>query len=322
MFSRFLNSLVVFFFSYNVSSDSDFSLQIHQQIQIELEQAAARGMVSTRSQDNTPIGGASQNIARGKKRKTGKEGEDSPARPATKRRRGSAKLNGDAALSSSARRRGSPRRRGSAKIANDDVTYVANHNESIQEPSLQGSPTIPAPLPGINSDQTLEDEEDKAIQLAMKKPNNTKDIGSEVLDAHDRVKTGAEGATRSTKGKARKERMKDSEGIVNMHKNSANVDTESEKPRISSTTAAKPSHKRFGSEEIEVPGTVSTIGIEKRKEGPGELSEDESASGDEAPETVTASAGFDKARTSALGAAKVAARYYFRDSNVPIVGLK
>ena len=322
MFSKFLHSLVVFFFSYNVSSDSGFSLQIYQQIQIDLEQAAARGMVSTRSQDNTPIGGASQNVARGKKRKTGKEGEDTPAQPATKRRRGSAKLDGDAALSSSARKRGRPRRRGSAKVANDDLTHVANHNESIQEPSLQGSPTTPAPLPGINSDQTLEDEEDKAIEMATKKPNNTEDIGTEVLDAHDRVKPGAEDATRSTKGRAKKERMKDSEGIVNMHKNSANVDTESEKPTMAFTTAAKASHKRFGSEEIEVPGTISTIGIEERKEGPGESSEDESVSGDEAPETVTASAGFDKARTSALGATKVAARYYFRDSNVPIVGLK
>ena len=323
MFSNFLTSLAVFLFSYNDSSDSEVSLQIHQQIQIELEQAAARGMVSTRSQDNTPIAGASQNVVRGTKRKTDKGGEDSPAQPATKRRRGSAKLNSDATLSSSARKRGRKRRSGSAKIANDNVTHVTGRNESIQEPSLQGSPTAPAPLPEINSDRTLEDEEDKAIEVgAMKNPNNTKDTRSEVLEAHDRVKPGAEGTTRSIKGRARKAGMKDSEGIANVHKNSANVDTKSNEPTVSLTTAAKPTHKRFGSEEIEISGTISTMGIEEREEGREDLPEDESVSGDEAPEMVTASAGFDEARTSALGAAKVAARYYFRDSNFPIAGLK
>ena len=298
------------------SSDSEFSSQIHQQIQIELEQAAARGMVSTRSQDNTPIGGASQNIVRGKKRKTIKEGEDSPVQPATKRRRASAELDGDAALSSSAPKQGRPRRRGSAKTADDNVTHVKDHNDSTQEPSLHESPTTPARLSGINSDQMLEDAEDKATDVVMK-PGNTSDTGSEVPDAHDQVKPGAEDATRSIKGRARKERMEDSEGFATMHKNSAKVDTKSKKPIISSTTAAKPSHKRFGSEETEVPGTISTVGIEERREGPGESSEDESVSGDEAPETVTASAGFDKARTSAQGAAKVAARYSFRDQIFP-----
>ena len=321
MFSKFLHSLAVFLSSYNAFSGSEFSRQIHQQIQIELEQAAARGMVSTRSQDNTPIGGASQNVLQGKKRKTDKEGEDSPAQPATKRRRGSAKSDSDAALSSSAHKRGRPRRRGSAKIANDNVTHITDHNESIQEPSLQGSPTIPARLPGINSDETLEDEEDKAIEVAIKS-SNTKDTGSQVLDAHDRMKLGAEGATRSIEGRAKKERMKDSEGSAGLHKHSANVITKSEKPTMSFITAAKPTHQRFGSEEIEVPGTISTIGIEERKERREDLSEDESVSGDEAPETVTVSAGFDKARTSALRAAKVAARYYFRDSNFRIVRLK
>ena len=318
MFSKFLHSLAVFLFPYSLSSDSEFSPRIHQQIQIELEQAIARGMVSTRSQDTTPIGGASQNFVRGKKRKTGKEGEDSPAQPATKRRRASAKLDGDAALSSSPPKQGRPRRRGSAKIADDNVTHVKDHNESIEEPSFPGSHTIPAPLPGINSDQPLENVEDKIIEGGMKKPNNTSDTGSEVLDAHDQVKFSAEGATRSIKGRARKERMEDSEGVANMHKNSANVDTKSKKSPIPFTTAAKPSHKRFGSEEPEVPGTIPTIGMEEQRESPGELSEDESVSGDEAPEMVTASAGFDKARTSAQGAAKVAARYSFRDQIFPL----
>ena len=322
MFSKFLHSLAVFFFSHNISGDSEISLQIDQQIQIELEQAAARGMVSTRSQDNTPITGTSQNVERGKKRKTSKEREDSSAPPATKRRRGSANLDGEAALSSSAREQGRPRRRGSARIANDNVIHVIDHKDSVQEPSLQGSPTTPAPLPGINSDQMLEDEEDKAVEVVMKKPDSTEDTGSEALVAHERVKLGVEGATQSLNGRAKKKKMKDSERVVNAHKNSANVDTKSKKSTESFTTAAKPSHKRFGSEEIEVPSTISTIGIEERKAGPGELFEDESASEDEAPEMVTASAGFDKARKSALEAAKIAARYYFRDLNVPIVGLK
>ena len=325
MFSSFLHSLAALSFSYNAPSDSKVILQIHQQIQTELEQAAARGMVSTSSQDNTPIAGTSQNVVRGTKRKTDKGGEDSPAQPVTKRRRSSAKLNGDAEVSSNARKRSKPRRSGPApaKTANDNVTQGTGHNESTQEPSLQGGPTIAAPLPEINSDRTLGDAEDKAIEVGiMKKPNNTKNKGSEVLDAHDRVKPGAEGTTRSIKGRARKERMKDSEGVADVHKNSANVDTKSEEPTTSLTTAARPTHKHFGSEEIEIPGTISTIVVEEREEDREDLSEDEGVSGDEAPETVTASAGFDEARISALGAAKVAARYYFRDSKIPIIRLK
>lgn len=317
MFSKISYFFAAFLFSYNFPCDSGFSLQIDQQIQIELERAAQQGMVSTRSQESTPAGGISQDVVLKKKRKAGGGGEDLPAQPATKRRRRSVKSNSDAAPSS-VHKPSRPRRRGSAKTMNGDVVRVMDREqsdrESDQEPSSQGSRPTSPPMPGIATDQTVgEDKEDKAIEVAIVKPIYTRDMSNEVLDAHDQVKLGAEGATRSRKGRTKGKRTEDPEGIASVDKSGAESSTIRNKPGSSFATATQATHKRFGSEDVEVPRTVSSSSIEGRKGSREDVSEDEVESGDEAPEMVTVSGGFDKARTSALGAAKVAARYVFSD---------
>lgn len=71
--------------------------------------------------------------------------------------------------------------------------------------------------------------------------------------------------------------------------------------------AAKATHKKFGNEDVDTQ--ESSPLEEKVKDLASETSsESDHESEDEAPETVTASAGFNNARTAVLEAAKVAAR--------------
>ena len=75
-------------------------------------------------------------------------------------------------------------------------------------------------------------------------------------------------------------------------------DAEARPPKVVKTT-----HKRFGIEDVPFP-----LG-EKAEDVASEISSDvDSDSEDEAPETVTTSAGFNNARTAVLEATKVAAR--------------
>ena len=311
MLSRISSSSAAFLFPYDALSVSESSFQVDRQILTELKQAAEQGMVSTRSQDNTPAGGAAQAskllypqvVVHVQKRKTGNTGEESPAQPMTKRRRRSASSNGDAAR---------PRNKGSPKTTNGDVAHTIDNNESDQKSSSQGSrPTSPQ-TPRIITEQTLDsDKEDKAVEVAVNKPNHIEDLDNEVLDVNNRAMLGAEDSTGSRKGRAKKKKTKGLEGTAIVGKDGADVIAIGRKPETSSVTPAKATHKRFGSEDIEVPGTITSTGIEDWDEGQEDVSEDENESGDEAPETVTASAGFDKARTSVLEAAKGAARYVF-----------
>lgn len=69
---------------------------------------------------------------------------------------------------------------------------------------------------------------------------------------------------------------------------------------------AKPKHKRFGSEDaVETAPQFATGGAESEHRSSAAENEE---SEDDAPETVTVSAGFDEARTSAIKAAKLAAK--------------
>lgn len=319
MFSRIFRSSAALLFPYKGPVESASSLQVEQQIQTELEQAAGQGMVSTRSQDNTPAAGASQPskilhprvVVLVKKRKIDNGGDGSPVQNVTKRRRGSTKSNGDAAPSSGTGKPGRPRKRTSEKIAIGDAVLAVDHNQSHQEPSTQGSPPDPPQAPANTTEQTIDyDKNDRAIEFALDKPNHTLGSNDEALEAHEQVKSNPGSATRSRKDK-RSKKSRDSDRAAGVNGVEADISTVSKEPQISSATAAKATHKRFGSEEIDGLGTIPSDGIEEREGSQRNLSEDEDESEDEAPEALTASAGFEKARISALDAAKVAARYGF-----------
>ena len=320
MFSRLLYFLSDSLSPYHNLSESSSSLHVDKQIQTELEQAAERGMVSTRSQDNTPAGATSQPskilypqvVVREKKRKVDIEGEESPAQAVTKKRRRSAKSNGDAAPSSKASKPGRPRRSASRKAVHGDVAEAIDHNESDQKPSTQGSLPNPPQTPRMPTEQTVDDgKEGKAIEAATNIPNHTSGLDDEVSEADDPAKPDAGSATRSRKGKTSKKRTRGSERTAGVDEDVADISIREKKPDTAFATAAKATHKRFGSEDIEVLRPLTSSNIEEQEGGQEDLSVHDGESEDEAPETVTASAGFEKARTSALDAARVAARYVF-----------
>ena len=319
MISRNLRSSDAFVVPYESLSDSALSLLVVQQIRTELEQAAERGMVSTRSQENTPAAGAirpskilyPQVVVLEKKRKFDDEGQDSPAQAVTKVGRRSAKSNGDAAPSSSARRPGRPRKRDSEKITISDAVHVVDHNQSDQKPSRQASRPDPPQTPEITAEKTIDyDEKDKAIEVAINEPSHTPSSGDEALEAHEQLSSHSGSATTSRKAKSRR-KSKGSDGTAGVNGNGANMSPLGRKPETPSVAAAKATHKRFDSEDIEVPVTLPSATVEERQGSQESIPEGAYGSEDEAPETVTASAGFEKARTSALDAAKVAARYIF-----------
>lgn len=318
MFSTIQRSSAAFLFPYNAFVESASSLQVDQQLQTELEQAVEQGMVSTRSQDSTPAGGASQPskppyphvVVREIRREADNEGDYSPAQAATKRRRRSAESDGDAAPPSGAGKPGRPRRRAPAESRDVDAIRATDRIESDQKSPTQGSRPNPPQTPKTTTKQAIDDgKEDNAIQVAIKKPIDTLNLCSEVLDGHDQVKLDAEGVRRSRKSKIPKKRTKDSEGVAGVDGDGGGIRSLRKNPESSFATNAKATHKRFGSEDIEVLGTVPSTGVQEQRGSQEDISEDGSESEDEAPETVTASAGFDKARTSALDAAKVVARY-------------
>lgn len=320
MFSRLLHYSATFLFPYTNSEELTSTFRAGKQISSELERAAEQGMVSTRSQDNTPAGGAShpmkelypQVVVLEKKRKAAYGAEESPAQDVRKRRRRSAsvKSNGDATPSPNARRPGRPRKRTSADTLNGGATYAVDHDKPDPESSTQGSGPQGPQAPRVTTEQTIDDDkEDTAIEVAINEPDLRTSLDDEVSEAHDQVVSYPDSARRSRMGKIPKKRTKHSDGNAGTDENGTDISALGKKIESSSTTVAKATHKRFGSEDIEVLGPVPSTVIEDREEGQEDLAEDNGESEDEAPETVTASVGFDKARASALDAAKVAARY-------------
>ena len=317
MFSRVLHFSAAFLFPYITSTESLSSLQVDKQIQTELEQAAEQGMVFTRSQDNTPAGAAFQPskslypqvVVPERKWKVNIEGEESPAQAVTEKRRRSAKSNGDAAPSSSAHKPGRPRRRTSTKAEHGDVAYAIDHNEPDQKSSTQSSRPNPPQTPAITTEQTNDDDKGaKATEVAISAHSHTLGLDDEVSEAHEQAKPEAGSVTRSRKGKTSKKRKRDFEGTAGVDENGADISISGKKPGVPLATAAKATHKRFGSEDIEVSGPVTLSSIEEQERVKENQFVDDGESEDEAPDTLTAAAGFEKARTSALDAVRVAAR--------------
>ena len=251
-------------------------------------------MVSTRSQDSTPTARSSkvlfpQVVVYEKKRKIGDGGEETPAQAVRKRRRGSMDSDGDVEA----------RRSTSTKSAHGDVDDLRDDKGSDQENFTHGGHRIPSDTPGIAVGGGLDNgRKDSLTEVAVNNvPNN------DVLGAHDQAKLDTESIAGSRRGRKPKKRRKDSERVAHVDQDDGANDAETAFPR-----PAKATHKRFGSEDIETPKPVPSTGVEERREGRENPPEDKNESEDEAPETVTASAGFDRSRKPALGAAKLAAR--------------
>ena len=321
MCSKFLHFLATFLFPLNVLRESLSVLQVDQQLQTELDQAAEKGMVSTRSHDNTPASATSkaskalypQVLVHEKKRKIGNEIGESPAQAVSKRRRKSMTANSDETPPSAIRKRGKPRKNAAAKTTSGDTPTTINHREVYQEPSPHNSrPTSPQ-INGMATNGFHDvSGEDKAIKEVT--DDHTKEPRSEALDVQDQETLDTEGATRAGRGGILKKKTKSPKRDADAGENGANGNSVRDQPKTPIVTTTKAIHRRFGSEDVDVLEIASAIGIEERKGSREDLSEDESKSEDDSPEMLTASAGLDQARTLAKGQLKVATRYVLQDS--------
>ena len=317
MFSRILRSSVALLFPNNAPLDPASSLQVDQQLQTELEQAAEQGMVSTSSQETTPAAGVSHPsktlypyvVVREMKRKADEVGEEAPAQAVTKRRRRLARSNGHAASPSSASKPEQPPRRASAQATYGDTNGTEDNTGSEHQPLVRSSPQNVSDVLEVDVDQAIDEKKrDEPIQDPINRPMEIF-LNSALLDEHEQAKMDVDNPKRSRKGKTPKKRSKDAEGVAAVDERKVDTSIPEKDPSMSTSEHAKATHKRFGSEDLRVPVMVPFNGDGERKASLENISKDEGESDDEAPDTVTASASFEKARTLALDAAKVAARY-------------
>ena len=318
MFLSILRSSVALLFPDNAPLEPVSSSQVNQQLQTELEQAAEQGMVSTKSQEATPAPGVPHPSktfyphvdVREMKRKADNEGGESPAHAVTKKRRRSAESNGHAAPPSSSSKPERPRIRGSANATYGDANGTEDNDGSDQQHLVRSNPENSSEVPEVAVDQAINGgKRDKPMQESINGPMATSNLTTALLSEYDQAKADVENPKRSRKGKTLKKRSKDAEGVAGVDERKGDTSSPGKKPEGTTYKNAKATHKRFGSEDLEVPEMIPLNGDAERKGSLENISEDEGESDDEAPDTVTASAGFEKARTLAQDAATVAARY-------------
>ena len=314
MFLKFLPSSAASLNPYFDSSESASSFLVDHQLQTELERVAEQAMVSSRSQVKMPASDAfqpskslySQTSVREKRKKVDNDGAENSAPTVAKRRRGLTKSNGDTALSCK------PDRPGAQSIitsVTNDVARATDINESDHELFTESSRPRHSQTPEMATEQAVGDgNQDKAIERAMNKLNHSLSSEDEMADAQGRGKPYVDNALESRKSKIAKGRIKGSDAIAVVDRNGSHRSIRGKASNLSSATATRATHQRFGSEDIEIPVTVPSIGVRTQEEIEENLSEDKGESEDEVPETVTASAAFEEARTLVLGAANVAAR--------------
>lgn len=316
MFSRILRSSAALLFSNNAPLEPVSGSQVDQQLQTELERAAEQGMVSTRSQEPTPAAGVSQPsktlyphvVVHEMKRKPDKEGKESLAQAVTKKRRRSAESNGHAAPPSSASKPEKPPRGTSAQATYGDANGTEDNNGSEHGPIVRSNPENFSDVLEVAVDQAIDGKKrDEPIQNPINRPMETLS-NSALLNEQNQAKMNGENPKRSRNGKTLRKRSKHAEGVVGVDEREVDTSSFEKNPPRSTSKNATAIHKRFGSEDLQVPVMVP-LSDEERKGSLENIPNDEGESDDEAPDTVTASAGFEKARTLALDAAKVASRY-------------
>ena len=271
-------------------------------------------MVATRSQDHTlddvdvhELVDKTPLSARSKKRKVEAEEDAGFGHGEEKRRkRTSAKSKSDIGTAPSPS--GSTRR-----VALEESLEIGNDVE-YKEPPRRDSPTSrftkaigSMSTTSKNSHISFPNHDgDKEARMSVANSPRRREAPSALARKDDKEAT--PDSTRQQATKRRKKPSKDKHVTVEnlaegeALKGKANLGVKRE-----AKLAVKPTKKRFGSEDIEVPFTVPQ-GSELKDMADEVPSEASSESEDEAPETVTASAGLEKARTKALATAEAIAR--------------
>lgn len=289
MFSRFLKSTITFFSSSSTTASLGRKPEGGQQLQAELAEAAAKTMVSTRSQDHVLPGNDVQGdlVVRSqpvlnKKRKEDQSPGITPNKTATKRRR---------------------KESVTEAITTETIVTVDDGANGHDIPSSTRSAQLSFDLSQPQSDEATEQVVLSSNNTASKSQSSSGKFSHIAIAINStNGSTPNDTGKPSSKGKVPKKRRKSQDS------NLADELPASEP----ASNAPKATHKRFGSEDLIPPSTNTEAPSAATPTKPNNEAENDAESdaesSDEAPETVTASAGLDQARAASSEAAKAVKR--------------
>lgn len=297
--------------------DTPLSPQPDQQLQAELEQAAEVGMVATRSQDHTLDGIEVQDIIENgppsigtvTKRKNGYGEDSTPTKSADNKRRRISKSKVNEAskpiaaepseMNSKKQNRKASKRRTRESTPGEGTTLRDLTTASIPPPTASLAPKK------RRSEILAGQEVMTSVVIKLKESTTSEN------PAHEGSEKVARNPMASQTTKRRKKPREDGEAKNRLPKKTMEVNKirkaavpDPTKTKSPAAKATKATHKRFGSEEIEVPEPQPQV-----KEGNGEEDRSLEESEDEAPETTTVSAEKEKAGMAAVETENAAARY-------------
>lgn len=288
------------------------------QLQFELQQAVERDMVSTRSQDHTPVGGRDDDTTKtngnssvqiGKRKAQIDADALTPSAPASKRRRATESPKSDLAPTSKVSKLECVR----IEVLNTPEEPIEQTKEQTTDAVVPPTETTvlitpaltPLPQSSPHKPQTLDDEEvTTSASPNLRQESPVEETVDATVDKDDVKATSPRPTKRKKKTPANSPNDK-VEDVENPEKEYEHGDPNKEKASTSQTKPPKSTHKRFDSEEPDQPPAskiLEPINPETTvHDSPNESSDDD------ALETVTASAGQTQARLAAQEEAKATA---------------
>ena len=283
MFSQFLKSAITFFTSSSTTASSTLKSEGEQQLQVELAEAAGRTMVSPRSQDHelssNDMQGKSANKSQpvlNKKRKENQSTSITPNKAAAKRQR-----------------KGSVTE---AIVTETVVTVDDGANDHATIPSTQSSQLsfhLNQPQGGEATEQAVLSSDHTATN-GPSSSGKFSHVAISMTSTDGSVSNDVDKLSRNVK-------------VPKKRRKPQNSNPADELPATESTSnPPKATHKKFGSEELIPPSTNTKVPSTTTSSQPNLEADNDAESSDEAPETVTVSAGQNQARAAASAAAEVA----------------
>lgn len=313
MFSRLLHNTRSILSQSKLTTNLPLKSTPDQQLQTELIQALEGGMVATRSQDHTLDDVDVQDLVdqtplstRSKKRKVDGGEDVTLDQAASKKRKRTSSKDGVAATTnpSTPAEDTSVKRSIRKRIDDGDNEPFQGGIGVSKTKKLTGSASIASKDPYKNR---LYGDVDEGSRLSV--ADGLQEERMPELGAQRDDKDVIPYSTTLQPTKRRRKPPKTQEVTQGfLGKMGVSEDTFSKIVNGKAPPAVKATKKRFGSEDIEIPITVSQ-GAKVEHVVDEVQSEARGDSEDEAPETVTASAGLEKARAKALEAAETVARY-------------
>jgi len=286
------------------------SITADQQIRQELAEAAPLSMVTTRSQehnigDSGSVEPLKTDTPNGQTRKRRVDDDDrrTPSQSAVKRRRVSLEKD-DVALADPAVSGGLLKEEATNQTSDEAQRFL----DGI-DISMSGSHSIP-------EQHVPESQPPMANAQMSSMVNEPRGSEADGVPSGDGERSGSNGlhnqSNTSRKRKKTKPTYSGTSGELHTARTSSIQATNGEK--VDKPEVRKPTHKRFGSEEPSVasdqpfPQDAQIRPLDTPMQG-ADASDELSDTGDDVPETVTASAGLDQARSAAAEEAKAAERY-------------